>query len=277
MKHSIATVISFCSNDYQCLRPNILSVKKFSNQIIVPYCDHFYNGEPEDFKIIAKAIKENPEAQFIKFTYDPKATRNIWRGWTYLFRLFGHHKVYGPLYWCCYNNQVGFQAVKKNIDYVLFLDTDEIIDSTRFLPWLDTKQYQNYNVLRLGNFWYWRKPIYQSTSYEAISILAKRTVLVSTNFITHAERHGMYQSIPQPKKDMVMGLNNKPMIHHYGWAKPKANLLKKVRTWGHSKDRNWVKLIEKEFKKDFDGTDFLGHNQYKTVKPFLNIPASSRD
>ena len=271
MTHKIATVISFCSNDYQYLRPNILKIKKFSSQIIVPYCDHFYNGDPEDFSIINKAIKENPEAQFVKFNYDPKATINIWRGWTFLFRLFGHHKVYGPLYWCCYNNLVGFKKVTKDHDYVLLLDTDEIIDSTRFLKWLNTNQYQKYNVSRLSNYWYWREPIYQATSYEAISLLVKRTVLAKTNFMTHAERHGMFQSIPQPKKDKVMGLDNLPMIHHYGWAKPKKNLLKKVQTWGHSKDRNWVKLIEKEFSHPFNNKDFLGHYQYKTVKPFIKF------
>jgi len=70
---------------------------------------------------------------------------------------------------------------------------------------------------------------------------------------------------------MVLGLDLKPMIHHYGWAKPKKNLLKKVTTWGHSKDRNWIKLIEKEFSHPFNGTDFLAHYQYKTVKPFVNI------
>ena len=271
MKHNIATVISFCTNDYRFLRPNILHIKKFSKEIIVPYCDHFYNGQPEDLKLIKKAIKENPEATFVKFGYDPQATRNLWRGWTFLFRLFGHHKVYGPLYYCCLSNLVGFKAIKSKPDYVLLLDTDEIIDSKRFTKWLNTDQYKKYNATRLANYWYWRKPIYQSTTYEAISLLAKYSTLKQTNFMTHAERHGMFQSILQPKKDNQLGLDNKPMIHHYGWAKPKKNLLKKVITWGHSKDRNWTKLIEKEFAHPFNGTDFIGHYKYITVQPFLDL------
>ena len=271
MKHNLATIVSFCSNDYLFLRSNILQIKKFSSQIIVPYCDHFYNGEPENFSIINKAINQNPEATFIKFAYDPKATRNLWRGWTFLLRRLGHHKVYGPLYWCCYNNLVGFQNLKNNPDYALILDTDEIIDSTRFIQWLNTKEYQKYNALRLTNYWYWRKPIYQATNYETISLLAKYSVLKKTNFMTYAERHGMFQSIKGPKKDFCLGLDGKPMIHHYGWAKPKKNLLKKVQTWGHTKDRNWIKLIEKEFSHPFSGTDFIYRRRYQTVKPFVNI------
>jgi len=270
MKPNLATIISFCSNDYPFLRPNILQIKKFSQQIIIPYCDHFYNNEPENFSIIEKAINQNPEAAFIKFPYNPKATKNLWRGWTFLFRLLGHHQVYGPLYWCCYNNLIGFKNLKNNPDYVLILDTDEIIDADRFIQWLNTKEYQKYHCLRLANYWYWRSPKYQATTYEAISLLVKYSVLKKTNFMTHAERHGMFKSIKGPKKDFSLGLDGKPMIHHYGWAKPKKNLLKKVTTWGHSKDRNWVKLIEKEFSHPFNGTDFLAHYQYKTVRPFLN-------
>jgi len=46
-------------------------------------------------------------------------------------------------------------------------------------------------------------------------------------------------------------------------------LLKKIKTWGHAKDRNWKKLIEKEFSHPFTGTDFLYHRKFKTVKPFI--------
>lgn len=271
MKHAITTIINYCTNDIDFITQNVRQAAKFSQQIIVPYCDHFYNGDPENFSIINKAIQENPEADFIKFPYDHKATKNLWRGWTFLLRRLGHHQVYGPLYWCCYNNLIGFKSLTNNPDYVLILDTDEIIDADKFIPWLNANEYQKFNALKLANYWYWRSPKNQATTYEAISLLVKYSVLKKTEFMTHAERHGMFQSIPQPKKDNVMGLDQKPMIHHYGWAKPKQNLLKKVKTWGHTKDRNWTKLIETEFSHPFSGTDFIYKRRYQTVKPFVNI------
>ena len=40
-----ATIINFCSNDYSYLRHCIDGVKPFSSQVIVPVCDHFFDGK----------------------------------------------------------------------------------------------------------------------------------------------------------------------------------------------------------------------------------------
>jgi len=271
MKNSIATVINYCTNDYQFLRPNINQVKKFSQQIIVPVCDHFYDGSLENQVLINRSIKENPEADFIKFKYDHKATFPFWRGWQFILRHLSLGSVWGPQYWICFARQLGFKAIKPPVDYVLFLDADEIIDGWKFMAWLNTNHYKKNNALKPANYWYWRSQAHQATVWENSPLLAKYSSLKQAVFIDHDERNATYNSIPSPKTRMALGLDLKPMIHHYGWAKPKKNLLKKVTTWGHSKDRNWIKLIEKEFSHPFNGTDFLAHYQYKTVKPFVNI------
>jgi len=142
MKHSIATVINYCTNDYQFLRPNINQVKKFSQQIIVPVCDHFYDGSLENQVLINRSIKENPEADFIKFKYDHKATFPFWRGWQFILRHLSLGSVWGPQYWICFARQLGFKAIKPPVDYVLFLDADEIIDGWKFMAWLNTNHYK---------------------------------------------------------------------------------------------------------------------------------------
>lgn len=268
MKHSIAAIINYCTNDYRFLRPNIIQLKKFSQQIIVPICDHFYDGSLENQPLLTRSIKENPEADFISFKYYPHTTYNLWRGWQFILRNLGLGSVWGPQYWICFARQLGFKAIKPPVDYVLFLDADEIIDGRKFLQWLNTNHYKKFNALKPANYWYWRSPRHQALIYENSALFARRSALVSAAFMDHDERNAMYHSLPQPKTRMVVGLDNQPMIHHYGWAKPKKKLLKKVKTWGHSKDRNWTKLIEKEFSHPFNGTDFLAHYQYKTVKPF---------
>ena len=268
MKHKIATIINYCTNDYYFIGHNIKHASKFSQQIIVPYCDHFYDGTPENKNIIRKTIKENPQAKFIPFAYNPQKTITIWRGWALFLRFLGLGQVFGPQYWICLARKIGFQHLNPKINYVLFLDADEIIDSARFIEWLNTKKYQ---ALKLANFWYWRKSKYQATTWEDSPLMARYSALKQANFMSHDERNAMFKSIPHPKASMVLGLDRKPMIHHYGWAKPKKNLIKKIQTWGHNKDRNWIKLINQEFSRPFSGTDFIYHRKFKTVKPFLNI------
>lgn len=273
MTHSIATIINYCSNDYRFLHFDVQQVKKFSRQILVPYCDHFYDGSLENQPLLTRSIKENPEANFIKFKYNPDATRTLWRGWQIIARTLGFGRVFGSQYWICYARQLGFDQVNKKIDYVLFLDADEIIDGNRFLAWLNTKNYQKFNALKPANYWYWRSPCHQATVWEDSPLMAKYTSLKNAVFFDHDERNATYNFIPGPKTRMVLGLDHKPMIHHYGWAKPKKNLIKKIKTWGHAKDRNWAKLIEKEFSHPFNGTDFIYQRQYKTVKPCYKGPS----
>ena len=271
MTHQIATIINYCTNDYPFIHHTINQTKKFSKQIIVPYCDHFYDGTPEDQKLLTKTIRQNPSAKFIKFNYDSNATRTLWRGWQFILRWLTQTHVWGPQYWICHARHLGTKHLNKNIKYVLFLDADEVPDGKRFKAWLDTGQYLKFKAIKPANYWYWRTPRHQATTFEDSPLLAKRSVLKKAVFMDHDERNSTYNSIPQPKKRLQLGLDNKPMIHHYGWAKPKANLLKKVQTWGHTKDRNWTKLIQKEYKKPFSGTDFIYHRQYKTVKPFITL------
>jgi len=273
MPHSIATIINYCSNDYQFLRPNIKQVKKFSQQNIVPICDHFYDGSPENTQLISRSRKENPQAQFIPFKYNPRAARPFWRGWQFMLRNLGFGRVWGAQYWICYARRLGFKHVNQKIDYILFLDADEIIDGRKFLHWLNTNQYKQFNALKPANYWYWRSPRYQATTYEDSALLAEYSALQKAVFMDHDERNATFNSIHGSKTRMVLGLDNQPMIHHYGWAKPKKNLIKKVQTWGHRQDRNWTKLIETEFSHPFSGTDFIYRRRYQTVPPFYKGPS----
>ncbi|MFH0942922.1 MAG: hypothetical protein V1810_01985 [Candidatus Beckwithbacteria bacterium] len=266
----IATVINYCSNDYHFIQPAINQTAKFSQQIIVPYCDHFYDASLENKSLIQQTIKANPQVQFVEFPYNPQATRTLWRGWQFILRHLGLGRVWGPQYWICYARRLGFTQVNDNIDYVLFLDADEIIDAKRFLQWLNIKNYQKFDALKLATYWYWRSPSYQADVWEDNPLLARRSSLAEAIFMDHEERNAIYKSISGEKIRMVLGLDRQPMIHHYGWAKPKENLLKKVKTWGHNKDRNWIKLIHQEFSHPFSGQDFLyPKRHYQIVKPFI--------
>jgi hypothetical protein len=40
-------------------------------------------------------------------------------------------------------------------------------------------------------------------------------------------------------------------------------MLKKVSTWAHKTDKNWNALIEEEFSREFNGTDFVHNYKYE--------------
>jgi hypothetical protein len=46
-------------------------------------------------------------------------------------------------------------------------------------------------------------------------------------------------------------------------------MLKKTSSWGHKDDKNWKELIEEEFSRPFNGTDFEWGYEYDIVEqPF---------
>jgi hypothetical protein len=68
---------------------------------------------------------------------------------------------------------------------------------------------------------------------------------------------------------MVMGLDHLPLFHHFSWVRTEQEMLKKVKSWGHKKDRNWEQLVINEFSKPFQGTDFVhGYSFREVLAPF---------
>ncbi len=63
---------------------------------------------------------------------------------------------------------------------------------------------------------------------------------------------------------------DQPVIHHYSWAKTKAELETKIKTWGHrDDDTDWQAVIDWAFSDEFDYTvPFNGYTLTK-VESFL--------
>jgi len=270
MKHKIGIVVNYCTNDYKFINYNIEQVSRFAQEIVVPVADHFYDGTRENDFLLEKTIRENPKACFVKFKFDKKKKVESYWFWR-LRRILKLPLRSGSQYWICYARKIGCHSLSKEIEYVLFLDADEIIEAKKFIRWLKTREYQKYKAMKFANYWYFREPIYQATTLEDTPLLIKKEYLTEDCYFDYQEREGMYQEVPEKKRRMVLGFDNKPMVHHYCWARGKEEMIKKVRTWGHNRDRNWVKLIEKEFSHAFNGTDFIQGYQYKTVKAFINF------
>ena len=271
MQHNIGVIINYCTNDHKFIGPSIRQIAKFSENIVVTYSDHFYTGQPENKQLIQQTIKENLKAKFIEMKYSlvkPPIPEFICQ---LLPRTGNIRPLYGPHYWACMSRFVGYQSIPKGVDYLLFLDADEIVDGDRFINWLNAFDYESYQSLLFSCYSYFRDPKYQATTIEGCGLLTRNTKIDKKIFLSHNDRHNIYHKLPGLKKDAVMGLDNKPMFHHYAWARTKEGMLRKVATWGHSQERDWKSIVNNEFSHSFNGTDFLRHYHYKTVKPFVDF------
>ncbi len=250
----ITTIVNYCTNEYVFLKPCIDAALSVSHEVIVPYCDHFLDGTTENRELLEKSIAENPKAQFIEFSYD-KNQNSRW-----------HHNV---------ARKIGIESADPITEYILFLDTDEIIEPDRFNQWV--KQEESVGLIdsyKIANYWYFRDVRYRSKRYEDSILLVKKGYLTQNDDIIfhHEERNALF-FLAQKRKGMCM-LENKPFIHHYSWVRTKEAMLKKVTAWGHSGDKDWVSLVHEEFSQPFRGRDLIFPDrniEYEIVEPYIEI------
>lgn len=253
--HKIATIINYCTTDYKFIEFCIDEVKKFSAQIIVPFSDYFFDGTPENQNLLKKTFETNKDVDFIKFPYDPSK------------------QVQSNQYWVTFSRWVGFTKVDENIEYILYLDADEIIEGEKFLVWLNNFNYRDYNAISLASYWYFRETRMQALKQENQGLLIRKNLINMNLIINEGDRDGIFEKVLGKKVWNVRGLDGKPMIHHYSWVRTKEEMLKKVRTWGHKQERDWEQLIEKEFQREFRRTsrDFVHGYRYRIVKPYIEL------
>ena len=60
-------------------------------------------------------------------------------------------------------------------------------------------------------------------------------------------------------------------MHHYSWVRTQQEMLAKVGGWGHKHDKDWATLINEEFSREFNGTDFVHGYTYVNVENYYNI------
>ena len=106
-------------------------------------------------------------------------------------------------------------------------------------------------------------------STNSIVLARKNVITDGVNTVINPNisrgREQCHEMLNVKKTRNVKGINGKPMIHHYSWVRTKDEMLKKVLTWGHNKDRDWVKLIEEEFTRPFNGKCFVNNYEFKVI------------
>jgi hypothetical protein len=260
LKQSLATIVNFCSNEHRFIGHCLEQALSFSKQVIVPVCDHFFDGTPENRGLLEQVYRAYPECIFIEYPFIPSDIPK---------RIF---KSVDPAhFWHSCSRLVGLSYLDETIDAVLFLDADEVPEGAKFAEWLEASDYHQHSVLKLSNYWYFREPTYQAETWEDSIVLVQVRALSPDLLLRQEERDAIYDLLPGPKRRHVCASDGRPMFHHYSWVRTKDEMLKKVHSWGHKGDRNWEALVEQEFAGPFKGIDFVHGYKYRQVPPVFDF------
>jgi len=259
-KPAVATIINFCSIEARFLETCIKQCRLFSRQIIIPVCDHFFNGVPENQELLQRIYASFPDCLFVEYPFEPhRIPKRSFQEVTY-----AH-------FWPCVSRLIGSRFLNDDIEMVMFLDADELPNGKNFLQWLEISDCVHHSVLKLANYWYFREPRFQSLRWEDSIILAQRRTLSPAILLHKSERDAIYDCLPGPKRRAVTGLDGLPMFHHFSWVRTKEEMQNKVRAWSHRDDRDWETLVEKEFSGPFSGTDFIHGYSFRECLPLFQI------
>lgn len=272
MNKNIGCVLLATSDDFDFLKSSLRNIHDIFFKINVMIGDKFWNGDPEDEDKINELIDKTElydNVSIMKYNVGKK----LYNPWTS--KVLPDIQVNDSMYWEGYARVIGTINMPLNTEYIIYLDSDEIIDNNQFKTWLNYDLYKNYDIIKFANFWYWREPIYRARNYieDSVTMVKYKFAYNNKDYIfSNLGRHGLYE-LTENKIRSVMGIDNKPMIHHYSWVRNKEQMIRKVKNWGHRNDKNnWIELVEEEFSRPFNGTDFLKNLQYDVVDDkYINI------
>jgi glycosyltransferase involved in cell wall biosynthesis len=159
-------------------------------------------------------------------------------------------------------------------EYLLLLDADEIFDGTLFAKYLATGKHLDYDVVSFSCYWYFREPVYRATTPEMAGSLYKKSICTDALIFSDMERwayrqHSDLKVIENERVDDIV------ISNHYSWVRTKKEMLRKVISWGHASDRDWVNAVHEEFSRPFNGTDFVHGYRYEIVSNIFDLPTSN--
>lgn len=219
----LGVVINYCSNESMFIESILKECSKFSKDIIVSYGSHTYDGVPEKMDI---AVQDYPHVDFVEYQVDLSRTG-----------LTGVVKR-PTAYWCNLARWQGIVRLKerKHVEYVLFIDADEVPEGDKVNAWLANTVLNPQTVYKLANYWYFKSPENQATEHEDSILIAPIGLLTETKVFHDDERDSIFRFCGEFKQRMIKGLGGTPMFHHYSWVRGREGLLKKMQTWAHRDD-----------------------------------------
>ena len=233
----ISAVLSYCKNDYKFFEESIAELKKLTDDIIVCYADKSFDGELEDN---SDMIKLATGCKLCEIKFDDSKDSKY------------HHNLF---------RWVGLK--KSTYDYVLFLDGDEIIDGENVKNYVKNNEYKKFDVISFKCYWYFREKNYRAKRTEEAGVLCKKSICTEDYIFSVNERWEFVNRKLNWKSEETF--NEKILVNHYSWVRTKEEMIKKVKSWAHKNDKNWLELIEEEFSREFNMTDFVHNYQFEKI------------
>jgi hypothetical protein len=243
-RYSIGAVVNYCTNEYPFLIPCLEQLQHFCARVIVPVCDHFFDGTAEDIRLLRRSQDEAGQlGEFLPWHFDPAEDTGD----------------AGRMYWEGKARWLGVERL-EDCEHILFVDVDEVIDGRRFVAWLEgfrasiegpsgllELNWRHFDAARFVFYWYFRTTAFRARTRESQGLLYRRRCLTRESVISRYARTSLFKMAPGLKADGVRGLDGAPLVHHYSWVRTRSQMLRKVRSFGHASERNWEKLVEEEF------------------------------
>jgi hypothetical protein len=252
---NVSVVINYCSNERIFLGPILSECKKFSDDIVVSYGSHLYDGQIE-----SNDFTEYPDIKFVEYKVDISLPNKDRCG-----------VVNRPTaYWHNLARWSGIQLIRH--EWVFLIDCDEIPDGNRLSEFFKSFVLDETKCYKFANYWYFKDPTNQSLSLEDSILLIHSKYLSTNNIFGDWERDHTIRNSGATLERMIM--KNEPFFHHYSWVRSKDGLRHKISSWAHSNDifrnANIDSIIEYIYKDD-NVNDIVHRYSYKKVKNFFNI------
>lgn len=231
--------------------------------MFVTVCDHFFDGSEENYSVLEELYAQHPEVKFLEFAYDEQE----------LYGTYENIQRESPLWMRHWHNSSRFIAychLPEDIEYVLYVDVDEIFEPKKFLEWVEKFPYRDYDAVRFASYWYFREARYRATAFPDAALMVRKDLLSAKTIFNPHERMGILLSCEGKKQRCVKALDGQPMMHHFSWVRTQDEMMKKVQCWGHHWERDWSSLIQEEYKRNFDGVDFVRCYEYIEADPVLD-------
>jgi hypothetical protein len=144
------------------------------------------------------------------------------------------------------------------------LDADEILEGDLVYKYLKTEEYIKYDAVSFSCYWYFREKYFRATTLEQAGTICKKSICTEDYIFSNAERWE-YKNRFHLKVLENVKYQDKILCHHYSWVRTKEEMIRKVLSWGHREDRDWLSLIEEEFSGNFKMKDFVHNYKFEII------------
>jgi len=239
MNTNLQAIIPYCLFDEEHIRECIDALLPVCDKVRISFSKKLWGGQSQNLDTIDQLKEEYKDVVFKEYTFEDLS--NVWQ-------------IENRSRSCLIED-----AISDNATHLLMMDSDEILDTKRFKSWWAEAD-KTFPCFQFRCFWYFRDKKYRATTTEQAGTLA-RVDLHGSGPTDHSARNYYKRNGCN-----LVDYQGIPIVHHYSWAKSKDHLMMKVLNWGHKGEKNWVSLVEQEFNRPFNGSDFIHGYAYEILE-----------